>query len=890
MQFGKWQNQEQKIRGGGLAGLFAGSGDRIGLAPGREIWNLGLGFTMKWIISIPLFGLLMLSPLSGQRTATPVEKIRVPEGFVVELLYSVPRDREGSWVAMCQDDKGRLVVSDQYGSLYRFLPPPPGVPLDPAGIERIDLPIGHAQGLCHAFGSLYVVVNSRRSETGSGVFRLLDTDSDDKYDKVVPIRKLDAVGGEHGPHAIIPTPDGRNLIVLLGNQTQVPADYTHSRVPELWGEDQLLPPMEHFMKGARAPVGHIAQIDPEGKTWEIIATGFRNQYDAAFNREGELFTYDADMEGDLNTPWYRPTRINHVISGADFGWRTGSAKFPEYYRDSFGSVVDIGPGSPTGVCFGYGAKFPEHYREALFVCDWSYGKLYAVHLREEGSTYGGRFEEFLSGTPLPLTDLLVNRGDGAMYFIIGGRRVQSGLYRMTYRGEQVSNSFQQLPGTGDGHRVKRERRRALELRLRKGTKLMAGRDLAGLWTSISSEDDRALRHASRAVLEKHPVGLWKDLVLKEQDSDRAALGLIALARAGGRHSAAEVVEKVTAFDYGEIRSEQSRLNFLRALTLALTRGGMPPPESRGRLQAWLDGVYPATSVRENRELTALLAYLGSPTFVPKAMALLERSTSQEEQITYAMNLRFMKEGWTPALRVKYFQWLGRTVDYHGGPRFRAYLADIRRDALASLPVGQRSPELEKILERPAQGGAPQFSAEPRKFVEDWTMEGLQGLLGAGLEGGRSFANGRKMFGVGSCYACHRFHGEGGAVGPDLTSVYGKFSPHDLLESIIEPGKEISDQYGASIFNLRSGDRVVGRIMNLNRRKDGKEGDVYRITTDLMKPNETKAIGAEEILSIEPSGVSLMPSGLLSTMTDTDILDLLAYLLSSGDPDHHLFQN
>ena len=159
-----------------------------------------------------------------------------------------------------------------------------------------------------------------------------------------------------------------------------------------------------------------------------------------------------------------------------------------------------------------------------------------------------------------------------------------------------------------------------------------------------------------------------------------------------------------------------------------------------------------------------------------------------------------------------------------------------------------------------------------------------------MEGGRSFANGRKMFGVGSCYACHRFHGEGGAAGPDLTSVYGKFSPHDLLESIIEPGKEISDQYGASIFNLRSGDRVVGRIMNLKRRKDGKEGDVYRITTDMMRPNETKAIRAEEIVSIEPSGVSLMPSGLLSTMTDTDILDLLAYLLSSGDPDHHLFQN
>ncbi|MEC9056259.1 MAG: hypothetical protein VX633_13170, partial [Verrucomicrobiota bacterium] len=280
----------------------------------------------------------------------------------------------------------------------------------------------------------------------------------------------------------------------------------------------------------------------------------------------------------------------------------------------------------------------------------------------------------------------------------------------------------------------------------------------------------------------------------------------------------------------------------------------------------------------------------APSVVSKAIALLEDSTSQEEQITYALNLRFMKEGWTPVLRVKYFRWLARADNYHGGPRFRAYLADIRRDAMAALPADQRTPELEAVLKTKGGKNLPQFSSEPRKFIRAWKMEDLQGLLGAGLEGGRDFSNGRKMFGVGSCLACHRFHNEGGAVGPDLTAVYGKFSPHDLLESIVEPGKEISDQYGASVFNLRGGDRVVGRIMNLNRRKDGTQGDVYRITTDMMRPNETKAIRAEEIVSIEPSGISMMPSGLLSTMTDDDILDLLSYLLSSGDPEHHLFQN
>ena len=70
--------------------------------------------------------------------------------------------------------------------------------------------IGHAQGLCYAFDSLYVVVNSRSSVTGAGVFRLLDTDKDDQFDKIVTIKKLSATGGEHGPHAILPAPDGKH--------------------------------------------------------------------------------------------------------------------------------------------------------------------------------------------------------------------------------------------------------------------------------------------------------------------------------------------------------------------------------------------------------------------------------------------------------------------------------------------------------------------------------------------------------------------------------------------------------------------------------------------------------------------------------------------------------
>ena len=157
-----------------------------------------------------------------------------------------------------------------------------------------------------------------------GVFRLTDTDGDDQFDKIEHVLKVTA-RGEHGPHSLLVSPDQKHLYLVAGNATPLP-EYKHSRVPELWQEDQLYPSIQHFMRGVTAPRGHIGQMDPDGKNYEIIATGFRNQFDAALNHQGELFTYDADMEWDLNTPWYRPTRINHVIDGADYGWRTGSGK------------------------------------------------------------------------------------------------------------------------------------------------------------------------------------------------------------------------------------------------------------------------------------------------------------------------------------------------------------------------------------------------------------------------------------------------------------------------------------------------------------------------------------------------------------------------------------
>ncbi len=207
-------------------------------------------------------------------------------------------------------------------------------------------------------------------------------------------------------------------------------------------------PVATFFDNLKIPYGTVLRTDENGTKWELIAGGFRNPYDIDFNADGELFTYDSDMEWDVGLPWYRPTRILHVVPGGEYGFREGNQKWPEYYEDSLPAAVNIGLGCPTGVKFGTKSNFPEKYRRAFFVMDWTFGRILAVHLHPKGASYvasnplasytypkgpesSDDVEVFLSGKGMPLTDLEFGK-DGAMYFTVGGRGTQGGLYRVSW--------------------------------------------------------------------------------------------------------------------------------------------------------------------------------------------------------------------------------------------------------------------------------------------------------------------------------------------------------------------------------------------------------------------------------------------------------------------------
>jgi putative heme-binding domain-containing protein len=146
---------------------------------------------------------------------------------------------------------------------------------------------------------------------------------------------------------------------------------------------------------------------------------------------------------------------------------------------------------------------------------------------------------------------------------------------------------------------------------------------------------------------------------------------------------------------------------------------------------------------------------------------------------------------------------------------------------------------------------------------------------------RDFEHGRAMFAAANCYACHHFAGDGGTVGPDLTGLAGRFSPRDILESVLEPSKVISDQYAASVITTSSGKVVEGRVTNYS-------GDGITINTNMQDPNATVTVNRNDIESMELSKISMMPVGLLNTLHEDELLDLMAFLLSRGNSKDPMF--
>ncbi len=818
--------------------------------------------------------------------ATRTEDIQTLPGFKIERLYSVPKEKEDSWVSMTADPKGRLIVSGEGGPLFRVTV---GEKPEDTKVEKIDIPLGHAQGLMWAYDSLYVTVNGGGiGGNGSGVYRVTDTDNDDTLDKVEKLFNVD-YQGEHGPHATRLGPDGK-IYLVAGNFSPLPDGVSPESPKRNWAEDLLLPRNPDgggHDPNVMAPAGWIIRFDKDGKNRELLCSGLRNTYDIDFNTDGELFTYDSDMEWDTGTPWYRPTRVNLAVSGGEYGWRNGTGKWPEYYPDSLGAVVNTGMGSPTGVTFGAAAKFPAVYQHALFIADWSYGKIYAVHMTPDGSGYrSSTFEKFVDGKPFGVTDVVINPVDGNMYITIGGRGSQSGLYRVSYTGDESTAPAPLEPNKAAAE--SRAKRHEIE-------KFHVKQDPAAVdavWSHLDSQD-RYLRFAARVALERQDVNLWKQKALDERNSTASINALVGLVRAGSIFDSIRP-DKTVAFKpnpelqkqvldaLGQLPtsslSEEQTLEALRALGLCFSRLGAPDESTAAGVAATLDPLYPSQSRFVNREVGQLLAYLQAPSVVAKTMKLLASAGTQEDQLHCVLILRGVKTGWTPELRQAYFSWLSLAEQkYAGGNSFKNFILRIREDAVATLSADEKK-TLEPFLKGEQSVEVVQETA-PRQFVRNWQMSDLTPVISKATSG-RNFEKGKLAFEAAQCAKCHRFGSDGGSTGPDLTTAGNRFGPMDVLEATLLPSKIISDQYRPTEFITKKRQLVSGQV-------EAEDADTLTIRANPLS-SETVKLKKADIAEKRPARLSLMPEGLIDTLNEEEILDMVAYVRSGGNKDDKAF--
>ena len=253
-----------------------------------------------------------------------------------------------------------------------------------------------------------------------GLWRLTDKDADGKADgrgeKLANLRHP-----EHGGNGVVRGPDGW-YYVMCGNDAGVSAE--HVRTP---GSPVKTP-----------RCGAVVRVDPRSHVSEVVAHGFRNPYDLAFNASGHLFTVEADGERDHHLPWYAPNRLFDIAAGMEHGWLIKgwqrSWNRPESFYDNVDRLSELGRGSPTGVLAYRHRQFPPRYRQGVFSVCWTFGRVFFHHLSRHAASYRAESETFMETTGnvgFAPVDLAVGP-TGDMYVAIGGRQTRGSVFRIRY--------------------------------------------------------------------------------------------------------------------------------------------------------------------------------------------------------------------------------------------------------------------------------------------------------------------------------------------------------------------------------------------------------------------------------------------------------------------------
>lgn len=237
------------------------------------------------------------------------------------------------------------------------------------------------------------------------------------------------------------------------------------------------------------------------------------------------------------------------------------------------------------------------------------------------------------------------------------------------------------------------------------------------------------------------------------------------------------------------------------------------------------------------------------------------------------------------MQEKYFAWFKNAFEYKGGNSYVGFINKARQMALANVPKAQfaRYDDLSggALLTSSGNDLANGGAISPKGPYRRWELEDAKAVIDSGLVN-RNFEQGKAMYASVQCASCHAMGGEGGNIGPDLTQLGTRFSTNDMLEHIIEPNKYVSDQYAATVFTMKDGSSIVGRLVN-------EDGQKYSISQNPFAPDALREIPKKEVVNTKLSRISIMMPGLINRLNAEELKDLMAYLMSGANKDHQVYK-
>ncbi len=691
------------------------------------------------------------------------------------------------------------------------------------------------------------------------VLRVKDSDGDGVGDVEENLATLDSVADypHNGLSGMAWHPDG-GLVFSLG---------------ENFGKDWTLTAKDGSKVSGRGE-GGVFRCTADGTQMRRIARGFWNPFGLLVRKNGEIFAAE-------NDPGSRPPcRLLYVVEGADYGfqWVYGSAPVHPFVgmngelRGTIGMVHPCGEGPCAIVELGGGVLIPS----------WSDHSVDYYPLTRQGAGYTSDRIPLVKGSDFFRPTCMAVGPDGSYYL----NDWVFSSYPIHKRGRLWKLEIDPAKASwvkGKQDALNDEARLAEGLRTGKST-LDTNKLL-----QLARGKDAYLADAALTALARTK---WTVEKMKQLPAQDRLWAFVALRRVDLNDD-----QWVSAF-LGDNESEM-RFECLRWIADAVLTKFTP------QVEAML-----SDSTLDYRLLEAVLAtwntLRGDPgAGVTNPEVLVERITNPKTPARlkgYALRLApaTQKQLTVPLLRELFAagdavlsQEVVRTLAARNADDARAVLAkivadesqktEVRADAIAGLANSTKIEE-QALLVKLASGKDGSLRDEARRalrytdkdtsFVMSTTrpvfddtaawLKRLDALPGkADVEAGRRIFFHSK---VGLCATCHRHSGRGNVVGPDLSLVAKQGDRTAILRSILEPSREVAPQFYPSQVKLKDGTEFIGIMLRSSntevfRDLTGKERSFPQ--TDIVKRTELKT--------------SLMPQGLVMSLTDAELRDLLAFL-------------